>query len=240
MPHLSKYKTTRQSDNCGACGQSKSAHSCCRDYYRQRTIERVGYEEWLPNVRVSVSETISDDILYDLIRRACIEFAKQTTMLRRNIELKLQDCVGDYYPCLGEQERIDKLRLLAINGICYEAVGDTCTWDIDGYKYWFHPPHSLEVHPMPRQSDCAKVILTVSAVPAEDSTEVDRTIHDSYFEAIEHYAIAKAMLIPLSTKEKQKTVGGDVMVWRINDFKKAVNRAKIALARHYSLEGNRW
>lgn len=240
MPHLSKYKTTRQSGGtCEACKQPREKH-CCKDYYRQRTIETIGYDEWLPNVRIAVSEEIPDDVLYDFIRRGAIEFAKKTTILRRNIELQLQDCVGDYYPCLGEPERIDQVRLLSINDRCYEAIGDTCTWDVGGYRYWFAPPHTLEIHPVPRKADCSKVILTVVGVPREDSTEVDRLIYDRHFDAIEHYAVAKAMQLPLPDEEKRKRVSMELMAWRTREFNQAVNKAKIDIARHYSNGGQTW
>ncbi len=242
MPHLAKYKTTTQKQGgcCGACKQPREKH-CCSEYYRQRTIEPIDYSEWLDNVRIAVSEEISDDILYDYIRRACIEFAKRTTILRRNITLKLQDCVGDYYPCLGEQERIHKVRMLAINGICYKAIGDTCTWNVDGYKYWFAPPHTLEIHPAPKQyNKNSEVILTVIAVPREDSNSVDSIIYDRYFDAIENYAIAKAMMLPLPTDEKKKQPNQSAFAYRMTQFNKAIAQAKIDIAQHYSHGGQKW
>lgn len=235
MPNLHKYKSTNQTGTCGSCGVAREKH-CCGDYYRQRTIEYVDYEEWLPNVSIAVSEEIADPILYDFIRRGAIEFAKRTGVLKRNITLKLEDCVADYYPCVGDQERIDIVDMLSINGQCYQAIGDTCSWQVGGHKYWFHPPHTLEIHPAPKIEKINEVILTVKAVPSESSHSVDRLIYDRYFEAITHYAIAQAMLIPLSTEEKKKSVSGEVMVYRQNEFKKEVNRAKIDLARHYSSE----
>lgn len=240
MPHLSQYKTTRQQGGeCGQCGQPREKH-CCYAYHRQRTIETIDYEAWLPNVRIATSEEIDDDVLYDMIRRGCIEFAKQTKILRRNVHFSLQDCVTDYYPCVGDQERIDAVRLLSIGGKCYHAIGDTCTWDIGGYRYWFAPPHTLEIHPPPKAVDCQPVILTVVAVPNEDSQRVDKIIHDRYFDAIENYAIAKLMMLPLPEEEKKQYASGELMLYRMNEFKKAVNRAKIDIARDYSTEGQTW
>ncbi len=249
MPHLAKYITTKQGglECCNGCKKEKS---CCVHYYRQRTIEMTDYDAWLPNVRIAVSEEIPDDVLYDYIRRGCIEFAKRSTILRRNIHLQLQDCVGDYYPCLGEQERIHKVRMLAINGQCYEAIGDTCTWNIGGYKYWFAPPHTLEIHPAPKSpltplcrkggSGCGEVILTVVSVPREDSDSVDSVIHDRYFYAIESYAIAMASMLPLPTDEKKKQPHSSLFMYRMAEFNKAVTQAKIEIAQHYSNGGQRW
>lgn len=234
MPHLHKYKSTTQKGNCEACGQPREKH-CCSDYYRQRTIEYVGYEKWLPNVRMAVAEEIPDDMLFDYIRRGCIQFACDSGILRRNITLQLQDCVTDYYPCVGNQERIDRVRLLSIGGQCYEPVGDTCTWQLCGYRFWFHPPHTLEVHPAPKEADCREVILTVISAPDEASTQVDKLIHDRYFEAIENYAIAKALLIPLAQSKHRQSDGAAIMRYRMAEFKSAVTRAKIDIARHYAI-----
>ncbi|WP_208119502.1 hypothetical protein [Spirabiliibacterium pneumoniae] len=184
---------------------------------------------------MAVSDEIPDDVLFDYIRRAAIEFAKKSEILRRNIKLQLQNCVADYYPCVGDQEKIFRVKLLSIGGQCYEPIGDTCSWDICGYRYWFHPPHTLEIHPVPKEADCKEVIFTVISSPDEASTVVDKIIYDRYFEAIENYAIAKALLIPLSKSRHRQSDASAVASFRMAEFKKEVARAKIDIHRHYAV-----
>ncbi len=220
-------KSSHQQKNCcNSCNQPKKC--CTANYYRNKPIERVGYEEWLPNVRI-VAPEISDRVLVDYIRRACIEFAKRSHILARNIWIETQDCVADYYPCVGEDERIDEVRLLSVNGECYKSVGDTCSWDVGNSKFWFHPPNSLEIHPAPKAKN--EVLLTVVTVPTEDSLTVDKIIYDRYFEAIENYATAKAHLIP-----NKPATSGEAHSYRMNEFKKAINKAKIDIVENYSAD----
>lgn len=240
-------RSSHQETDCHQCSKPKAKHCCEAVYRRNKIIEYVGYDEWLPNVRIQARE-IPDSILLDYIRRACIEFAQATKVLTRNITLEFESCVADYYPCLGDNERIDRVRLLSVNGQCYESVGNTCSWDVGDYKFWFHPPASLEIHPAPtRRNDgsCSlgeEMIFTVVAVPTEDSSKVDRFIYDRYFEAIEHYAVAKSRLIPekSDTKSSRSDQAAEFRFrmsefnYHMDAYKRSLNRAKIDYARNYS------
>lgn len=218
--------SSRQQSNCQQCEQPIEQHCCTAVYRRNKAIEYVSYDKWLPNVRIQAPD-VPDTILLDFIRRACIEFATKSNILTRNIWIKTQDCVADYYPCLGEQERIDSVLLLSVNGRCYQSVGNTCSWNVGNSKFWFHPPNSLEIHPAPKS--CSEVLLTVIAVPTENSSKVDKLIHDRYFEAIENYAVGKAHLIP-----DMPATSGQAHTYRLNEFKKTVNKAKIDIVQNYS------
>lgn len=224
-----------QTSNCQQCKQPKQKHCCEPVYRRNKVIDYVSYDEWLPNVRILVPE-IPDSILLDYIRRGCIEFAKKSHILQRNIPILPEDCVADYYPCLGEEERIDIANFLSVNGDCYRPVGDTCSWQVGSYRYWFHPPSSLEIHPAPKKrnntSGCQvdiDIMLNVKAVPSETSSVVDKIIYDRHFEAIENYAVAKGHLVP-----GKPATSGEAHTYRMNEFKKEVNKAKIDIARNYS------
>lgn len=231
-PHLS----TRQS-GMKCCPKPPREH-CVTEYRRQKEIEFICYSEWLPNVRLLVPH-VPDDILLDYIRRACIEFARQSAILTRNVELLLQERVADYWPCLGDQERIDRVQLLSINGQCYTAVGDTCEWEFGGYRYWFHPPNSLEIHPAPKR--CGRLIFTVTATPSENSSQVDRLIYDRYQQAIVDHAVANAMMIP--PRDDSDGYSPPSPGWAaelLRRFSIAVARAKIDAARNYSNKPQTW
>lgn len=240
-------RSSHQETDCKQCCRPKAKHCCDVTYRRNKIIEYVSYDEWLPNVRIQARE-IPDSILLDYIRRGCIEFAQASKMLVRNISLNLEPCVADYYPCLGDNERIDRVRLLSVNGGCYESVGDTCSWDVGSHKFWFHPPASLEIHPAPlknKNGSCnlgEQMIFTVVAVPTEDSDVVDKMIYDRHFEAIEHYAVAKTRLIPEKSDNKASRAeqAADFRFktsefnYHMEAYRRALNRAKIDYARNYS------
>lgn len=240
-------RSSHQETDCKQCCQPKKKHCCEAVYRRNKIIEYVSYDEWLPNVRIQARE-IPDSILLDYIRRGCIEFARASKVLTRNVTVKLEPCVADYYPCVGEHERIDRVRLLSINGECYESVGDTCSWDVGSYKFWFHPPSSLEIHPAPlknKHGSCdlgEDMIFTVVAVPAEDSDVVDRFIYDRYFDAIEHYAVGKARMIPDKSDNKSSRTDQAAEFrfraaefnYHMDSYRKSLSQAKIDYARNYS------
>lgn len=240
-------RNSHQQTDCKQCDQPKDNHCYEAVYRRNKIIEYVSYDKWLPNIRI-LSPEIPDSILLDYIRRGCIEFAKKSKVLMRNVNVNLEPCVADYYPCLGEHERIDRVRMLSVNGQCYASEGDTCTWGVGNYKFWFHPPVSLEIHPAPKRGSngsCSlgeQMIFSVVAVPSEDSSYVDKFIHDRYFEAIEHYAVAKTRLIPNSSDdESSRTDRAAEVRFRMLEFNhhmdaynRSVNRAMIDYARNYS------
>lgn len=226
-------KSAHQDSTCTQCEQPKVKHCCYATYRRNKIIEYVDYDDWLPNVRILAPE-VPDSILLDFIRRGCIEFAIRSKCLTRDIHIEPQDCVADYYPCLGEQERIDIVHHLGVDGYCYTSVGDTCNWDVGDSKFWFHPPNTLEIHPAPKSDSklCkgdTQVILNVVAIPSEDSDQVDKFIKDRYFQAIVHFAVGEAHLIP-----NMPATSGEAHTYRLNEFKKYINRAKIDLAQRYS------
>lgn len=233
---LASYLTTRQG-NVGCCPAEPRNH-CVSEYRRQKEIQYLCYDAWLPNVRI-LAPHVADAILLDYIRAGCIEFARQSKILTRNIELETQCGVADYWPCLGEWERIERVRLLSVNGCCYQAVGDSCTWCVGEAKYWFHPPNSLEIHPAPKE--CAQVILTVVGVPDEASTRVDRLLHDRYFAPITSYAVAQALLVPLRD-DSDKTTKPDKSAYplRMAEFSRGVARAKVDAAQHFSSQPGHW
>lgn len=236
MSSLKPYLTTKQ-NGLDCCGKEPRDH-CVVDYRRKKEIDYICYSEWLPNVRILVPH-IPDNILLDYIRRAAIEFAVQSKILTRNIELLLQDCVADYWPCLGPQERIMDVRLLSVGGECYEPVGHTCSWRVGNYNYWFHPPNSLEIHPAPKE--CSKVILTVTAAPSETSTHVDKFLYDNYFQAIaEHAAASASMVPPMDDSDNVQPRDGNLYQMRMRDFQVAVTRAKVQQARNFSTQRQFW
>lgn len=236
MSSLKKYLTTRQTGK--QCRPNEPEKHCVTEYRRQKEIVYVCYSDWLPNLRILLPH-VPDNILLDYVRRAAIEFAEKTKILRRNIELLTQENVGDYWPCLGAQERIARVRLLSVNGECYEPVGDTCTWNVGSARYWFHPPNSLEIHHAP--NECSKIILTVDAIPAEDSTHVDKIIHDMYFDAILNHAAANGSLIPpMDDSDNVVPVNASIYQMRMTTFNKAVTKAKIDLRKHYSAHVQTW
>lgn len=236
MSSLRKYLTTRQ--NGAPCCPNEPEKHCITEYRRQKEIVYTCYSEWLPNLRILLPH-VPDNILLDYVRRAAIEFAVKTKILTRNIELLTQENVGDYWPCLGAQERIDRVRLLSVNGDCYEPVGDTCTWQVGAARYWFHPPNSLEIHRAP--TECSKVILTVEAVPEEDSTHVDKLIHDRYFDAILNHAAANASLVPpMDDSDNVAPLNPSVFQLRMRAFMNAVTRAKIDVRKNYSAQVQTW
>ncbi|MDP8098433.1 hypothetical protein [Pasteurella atlantica] len=61
-----------------------------------------------------------------------------------------------------------------------------------------------------------------------------------YFQAIESYAIAQAMMLPLPKDEKIKAPNQSLIHYRMDVFNKAITEAKIDIARNYSLQGQRW
>lgn len=219
------------------CGSGESRHPRV-EYYRHKTMEWVCYEEWLPNLRVMVPHVV-DSVLYDLVRRACIEFAKKTRLLTRHVCLELQDNVADYYPCLGEQEHILGVRLLSVNGNTYHALGHTPEWETCAYRFWFHPPDSLEIHPAPKARD--KLALTVDACPRESSEQVDKLFYDHFFEGIMHYAVAQALLIPApSDAPRPEPVNMSAYSLYMQSFTQAVQRAKLEQSRYFSHGIEQW
>lgn len=233
---LRPYLTTRQGPVV-CCGKPPREH-CVVEYRREKEIEFICYDRWLPNVRL-LAPHIPDNILLDYIRRGCIEFARQSKILTRNITLLTQKNVADYWPCLGPNERIEWVRLLSVNGECFEPQRHSCSWGIGPSKYWFHPPSSLEIHPPP--NECAKIIFTVDACPSEDSIEVDRLIHDRYFKAIEDYAVALASLIPpRDDSHNAVRASGDTYTLFMRGFNKSVTRAKIDQAQNFSDATTLW
>lgn len=225
MPHLYRYKTTRQ-DKGACCNLPPEKHCLCTRYYRSRVIEYLPYNEWLPNLRMAAPD-VPDNILLDAVRRGAIEFCKQSHFLLRQVQLPLQDCVGDFYLCLGEEERLDGIRVLSVNGQCYRPVGERC--DLAGLDavYWYYPPATLEIHPAPRA--CDQVTLLVEAVPKEDSSYVDRLIYDRYFEAPEYYALARVAMMPYG-----KLYSPEVERLRKRQFRMVVNQAKIDQCEHFA------
>lgn len=234
--NLSQYITTRHGNTC--CPPKERERCCVTEFRRQKQIEYVCYNAWLPNVRI-LTPYIPDGVLLDYIRRGVIEFATRTKVLTRIIELDLEKCVADYWPCLGEDERIDRVLQLAVNGECYEAVGHTCTWDLPAGHFWFHPPNSLEIHGL--QKDCMQASLVVQAVPTETSENVDRLIHDRYFDAVMQYATAQASLIP-PPADAEDVIKPNPSIYqeRMRLFNIAVQRAKIDVARHFAVSKHEW
>lgn len=242
MPHLHQYRTTRQSG--GDCCPTPNAPHCITDYTRKKTIEYVDYSEWLPNVRILVPH-VADNILLDYIRRACIEFARESRILTRDIEIEPQACIADYYPCLGCEERIDRVRQLSVGGDCYTATGHQCDWRVGRYHYWFHPPNSLVIDPAPgtHKSDkqCRKIVLTVDAVPREDSQQVDRLIHQRHYNAIVDYAAAHAGLVPPDADSAKAAMPvNETYPQRMANFRREIQRAKIDQVRHFSDRPQQW
>lgn len=235
MPHLHQHVTTRQSGD--KCCAEIAAKDCCPDYTPQRIIDPICYSEWLPNVRI-LAPHLPDNILLDYIRRAVIEFAKQSHILQRSIILELQSCVADYYPCLGEEERIATVHLFCIDGDCYKAQGNAC--EIGGHRYWFMPPQSLLINPAPTKTG-KQLALVVDAVPSENSQQCDRIIYDRHFQAIEAYAAAQAALVPPDMDTpKSYMPRPELYPLRMEIFRQAISRAKIDIVRHYSTEGQTW
>lgn len=213
------------------CGRDSREHTQV-EYYRYKEVEWVCYEEWLPNLRVMVPHVV-DAVLYDFIRRACIEFVKKTRILTRNIHLETQDNVADYYPCLGEKEHILGIRWLSVNNDRYKSLDNPYQWYACGHSFWFYPPNSLEISPAPKQKH--NVVLMVDACPKEDSQEVDKILYDHYFEAILHYAASQAVLIPQASDAptKELIMTSAYPLWT-QTFTQAVQRAKLEQARGFS------
>ena len=235
MSDLSQHITTTQTTHC--CPRHERPHRVV-EYRRQKEIDYLCYAAWLPNVRILVPH-VPDNILLDYIRRAAIEFATRTAILTRNISLDIQDGVADYWPCLGGEERIERVRLLSIGGHCYRPVGHTCSWELSCGHFWFHPPNSLEIHPPPRE--CATVILTVDAVPSETSSQCDHLLHDRYFEAIAAYAAAQAALIPpMDDSDNIIPQNAGLYQMHMGRFNAGVNRAKVDQAKHFSDTVQSW
>lgn len=236
MSSLRPYLTTRQDGS--SCCPNKPERHCVTEYRRQKEIVYTCYSDWLPNARILLPH-IPDNIILDYVRRAVIEFAEKTKILTRNVELIIQENVGDYWPCLGAQERISRVKLLSVNGHCYKPVGHTCSWQVGSHRYWFHPPNSLEIHPAPKE--CVKVLLTVDAVPSEDSTHVDRLIKDRHFDAILNHAVAYASLVPpMDDSDNVVPLNSSIFQVRMKLFNDAVTRSKIDQRKNYSDTVQTW
>ena len=236
MPHLHKYLTTSQR-GIGCCPQQKRP-PCILEPRRQKTINFVCYASWLPNVRI-LAPHVPDNILLDYIRAACIEFARQSRILKRDIHIETQDCVADYWPCLGVDEVIQIVDSLNVAGECYASTGSDCQWEVGGSTFWFHPPNSLEISPAPKRNP--HVVLSVTAVPSQQSEQVDEMIHERYFEAITDHAVANALLVPPAPDSDPRLRPlTETVQYRLSNFQKAVRRAKVDLARDYTNQASDW
>lgn len=236
---LRDYINTRHSSTCCPSDPDKDKNCCVVEHRRQRTIEYACYNLWLPNVRV-VNPTVPDNILLDYIREAAIEFASRTHILTRDVTIKTQKCVADYWPCLGQDEIIRRVKMVSVDGECYDAVGNTCSWELESGTFWFYPPNSLEVPGDLKEG--TEVRLTVSAIPSQTSSYVDKIIYDNYFTAITDYAAAKAQLVPISKDDIDEygSTHSSVYQLRMDNFNRAVKRAKTDVSKNFSNVKQTW
>lgn len=236
MPHLHKYLTTSQ-HGIGCCPKQANP-PCIVEPRRKKTIDFICYSQWLPDVRLRAPH-LPDNILLDLIRAACIEFAQKSKILKRDIVMETQACVPDYWPCLGVDEVIQQVDCLTYDGECMPSEGGCCEWHTAGHGFWFSPPNCLDIDPSPK--DGHTIVLSVTAAPSSGSSQVDRIIFERHHEAITGHAVANAMLIPAapdSGMEVKSSPG--IVAYHLDKFKTEINRAKIEQVEHYSRDLKTW
>lgn len=240
MPHLHKYLNSIQRRGCG-CGHQHS--TTIKDLFVP-TIQYVCYQEWLPNVRI-LAPHVPDNILLDYIRLACIEFARQSRLLRRDLWLvgagadfnltcaqviaSEPDCdLGVVLSPFSEHERIERINHLASHHCCLHQ-----------HSWQFYPPSRLRFKALPKShliagSDELGIHLSVQVVPSETSAEVDKLIYEQYFKTITDYAVAQALLVP-PDGDTPKTARPNTSAFQhyLNEFQKGVARAKINQQRDF-------
>lgn len=145
----------------------------------------VPLSDFIPELVFEIPELPEEMAMYH-VRKAVIEFARRSLVLRRKVDIHTYNCVDNYI-----LEAPDCSEVLAIHNIC-NVTGTCCGKPVRlthapcglpscGVSVWREEPNIVWISPG-RDGACYRVEISVA--PTRDVCEVDKILYDKYFENI--------------------------------------------------------
>ena len=148
-------------------------------------IDTVGWDIFLPEIIVGIEDP-DEDIAANYIRATVIDFTRDTDILQRGYSFLAQAGVNEYYIPSFEDENINKVIGIDIQGVgCCQLNKNR----LYGINFYYDRSRQLLSIDTDTQQLCGKVITIVFAVsPTELACVVDKYVYDYYRGAIEQRA----------------------------------------------------
>lgn len=171
---------------------------------------KVPIEQFLPELTFDIPE-LPDEIAMHYIRKAAIEFAQRSRVIRRKVRIRTQNCVNNYI-----LEAPDCMELVAIHTLCNVSGGccgtpsrvthEPCNIRSCGVTSWYEAPNIIWISP---GRDCTEYEVEISVAPPPDACELDKEFYTKYQEAL--LVGAKTFVYGLSRKDWSSQPLSDAM-----------------------------
>ena len=186
---------------------------------------KVSWGQFIPYASM-YAQGAPDEIIADAFRRATIEFAERTGVLRQTVCIDAQECVEHY--CL---EFDDCYTIKAVNRVCVfgREYSTLRCWEHcpPQCSYYYEHPCDLYIHPAPNCDQSDAIEVDVVLLPGQDSCFVDRIIYEEYAEDLAYGALSRLLLIPDTNWYDPRSAG-----LYDNKFRRSIARAKSTVARN--------
>lgn len=212
-------------------GGADCAFSVCD--HNGREVAFVALSEFLPRVRL-IAKGVPDDVALEYLGQAAVDFAVKSRLLKRRLVADIQASVQDYYLEAGEAEQIHLVQLVSVGCDCGGGFSRTSCAVRGGYcdsqngVFDFLPPDKVWLKQPPEADVEEGLLVEYVAAPTQSACEVDRLLFDRYQDGIVSGALGYLLLMNQYGFADPHLA--DVYERR---FKKAVNQAKIDVAREF-------
>lgn len=139
---------------------------------------------------------IEQPMAEDYARRAIIDFATKTHVIKRHTTVELIACANEYILEVPPCERV--IKLLRVCGDYTIINREPCTLSepqsCGSRHVWFVPPNSFMLNPAPSNSEGEVRVVAITA-PKRDCCEVDKIFYEEHRDAIIDKALSSAYMI---------------------------------------------
>lgn len=137
-------------------------------------------------------DDVPDAMTEQALKWATIRLCERSGILKREIFIDAQKCVGDYPLDLDDCYRPHSIYTLCVNGHDYSPQSsDLCCNNSCSKVYFMHDPTWLNIRPLPIRDEQDGIRIVLSVKPSVDSCDVDDLLYEEFSEALTAGTLAR-------------------------------------------------
>lgn len=188
----------------------------------------VPWGDMFPAVQISAPAT-PHNVIEHALRHSAGEFLSRTLALEVDVYVDLQAGVQDYSLTPPDGYRVQQIRQVLVDGVCFNGLSQPPCGDMSCRSFWFVPPTNMLVAYEGRDDLPSGMTVRAAIAPTQSSCYIDRDVFERYGEVISEGALSRILIMPNTAWYNPSSAG--IMLRR---FQFGVNRAKNDKGREFS------